>query len=389
MSVGGIPATNFGMHIHRAATTTPWPAVTFGSWRLWDADTTWFHLEPSAGAWHFDLMDQYVALAEKHNVDLLLPLGFCPAWASSRPDETSPYFPPGALAPPLNIEDWRRYITTVATRYKGRLHSYEVWNEPNLKEYWTGTTKELVNLAREAKQVLKAIDPRITVVGPSATNRETGPAWLDEYLLAGGGDHLDVIAHHFYVFPSPPEATTSFVRRVRQIMANRGVSEKPLWNSEMGWARPATFASDVKATGYLARAHLLNWVTGVERCYWYAWDNQEWVTLWLTEQDSTTLKPAAIGYQELQKWLIGSEIVSCTLSDANIYTCRLIRNDGYSAQILWNADQEVSYTVPREWGVNQLRDLTGGRHAVSGQTPVTIGPVPILLEHMPIPRTLP
>lgn len=377
---GAIPATYFGMHIHRAATTTPWPAVPFGAWRLWDAGVTWPDLEPRNSNWNFKLLDQYVALAQKHNTDLLLPLGFTPTWASVRPDEPSPYFRLGNVAGPKYIEDWRTYVSTVAKRYKGRIRNYEIWNEPNLKQYWTGTTKELVNLAHEASRILRDIDPSVTIVGPSATDRETGPAWLDEYLSAGGGIYLDAIAHHLYVFPSPPEALVPFTRHVRQVMAKHGMSNKPLWNSELGWALPKVFSSDIEAAGYLARAYVLNWVGGVQRCYWYAWDNQEWATLWLTEEDSTTLKPAAIAYREIENWLTGARIISFLVDSANTSICQLTRGDTYTARIVWNPDGERTYMAPQEWRLTSLRDLTGGRRDLPDGTPIQIGPVPILLE---------
>lgn len=379
-SLGSIPATYFGMHIHRVTTTTPWPAIPFGSWRLWDAKVTWFDLEPRNGEWHFALLDQYVALAEQHNVDLLLPLGFCPAWASARPTEMSPNFAPGAVAGPRLIEDWRDYVSAVARRYKGRIRRYEVWNEPNLREYWTGTTRELANLAREAYLILKATDPSATVVTPSPTNRETGPSWLDDYLAVGGGNWADAIGHHLYVYPNPPEALAPFIGRVRRIITKYGLDSKPLWNTEMGWSAPTVFSSDAQATGYLARALLLNWAAGVQRCYWYAWDNQEWATLWLTEPDSTTLKPAAIAYAEVEKWLIGARFVSCGIDRVNTYICRLAGSDGGAARVLWNPDRETPYTVPREWGVTHMRDLAGARRFVSGEAPVMIGPLPIMLE---------
>lgn len=378
--LGSIPATYFGMHIHRVTTTTPWPAIPFGSWRLWDAKVTWFDLEPRNGEWHFELLDQYVALAEQHNVDLLLPLGFCPAWASERPTEVSPNFEPGAVAGPRRIEDWRDYVSTVARRYKGRIRRYEIWNEPNLREYWTGTTKDLANLAREAYLILKATDPAATVVTPSPTNRETGPSWLDDYLAAGGGNWADAIGHHLYVYPNPPEALAPFVGRVRRIMTKYGMDGKPLWNTEMGWSAPTVFSSDAQATGYLARALLLNWAAGVQRCYWYAWDNQKWSTLWLTEIDSATLKPAAIAYAEIEKWLIGARFVSSGIDSANTYICRLANGDGSTARVIWNPDWEAPYPVPRAWGVTHMRDLAGNRRFVSGDGPVKIGPLPIMLE---------
>lgn len=380
LSAGAIPATYFGMHIHQATTTTPWPAVPFGAWRLWDAGVTWPDLEPRSGSWNFKLLDQYAALAEKHNVDLLLPLGLTPTWASARPDEPSLHFRPGNLAEPKYIEDWRTYVSTVARRYKGHIHNYEIWNEPNLTEYWTGTTKELVNLAHEASRILRDIDPKITIVGPSATNLETGPAWLDEYLSAGGGMYLDAIAHHLYVFPSPPEALLPFAGRVRQVMEKHGMSDKPLWNSEIGWALPKVFSSEMEAAGYLARAYVLNWIGGVQRCYWYAWDNQEWATLRLTEADNRTLRPAGVAYGEIAKWLVSAEIRSYTIDSANTFICRLTRDDNSTACIVWNPDGERPFTMPQEWQTRYIRDLTGAQRAISAGTSVQIGPVPILIQ---------
>ena len=80
------------MHIHGMVVPrpglkepTPWPSVPFGAWRLWDAYVGWPQLEPKQGTWNFSTLDKYVALAEAHNVEILLPLGLTPEWASARP----------------------------------------------------------------------------------------------------------------------------------------------------------------------------------------------------------------------------------------------------------------------------------------------------------------
>src|SRR5262249_29759607 len=45
-ALGGapVPNTTFGMQIKRADTTTAWPSVGFGAWRLWDAHVSWSRL---------------------------------------------------------------------------------------------------------------------------------------------------------------------------------------------------------------------------------------------------------------------------------------------------------------------------------------------------------
>src|SRR6202140_5663960 len=80
-----VPAEFFGLHIHRAFSTPPWPSVPFGSWRLWDAKVHWPQVETGKNTWQWDILDREVELAEKHHVVLLLPFGETPAWASACP----------------------------------------------------------------------------------------------------------------------------------------------------------------------------------------------------------------------------------------------------------------------------------------------------------------
>src|SRR6266436_267609 len=84
-----IPPTLFGMHIHRAATTTPWPPIPFGTWRLWDTYSGWPSLEPEKGKWNFQSADKLVELAEQHRVEVVFPIALSPTWASARPTEKS------------------------------------------------------------------------------------------------------------------------------------------------------------------------------------------------------------------------------------------------------------------------------------------------------------
>jgi endo-1,4-beta-mannosidase len=202
-----IPPSYFGMHIQHtvisveAAPLTPWPSVTVPEWRLWDARVTWPEIEPQKGKWRFATLDKSVAIAREHNAKVVLTLGFTPHWASARPQEFVGYNP-GWAAEPADFKDWRVFVRTVATRYKGRIHIYEIWNEPNLtKIYWTGSTEQMIALGREADQIIKSIDPSAILVSPSATS-DDGLKWLSEFLSKGGRQYVDVIGYHFYVFPA-------------------------------------------------------------------------------------------------------------------------------------------------------------------------------------------
>lgn len=384
-----IPPALFGMHIHRAASTTPWPSVSFKTWRLWDANVAWPWLEPKKGEWDFRNLDKMVDLASSHGVEVLLPMGLSPGWASARPDEPSIYGRPGFAAEPKNIADWENYVRTVAARYKGRIHCYEIWNEPNLKGFYSGSVSQMIDLTREAYKILKKIDPSVIVVSPSATS-DNGPGWLDEYLAGGGGKYVDVIGYHFYVAPGPPEAMVPLITKVKAVMQKHNIGI-PLWNTETGWLIANTqsvvkpegpgFKSKVlsndEAEAYIARSYILNWAMGVERLYWYAWDNG---IMGFTEPDGRTVKPFARAYSVIQKWLVGARMTSCASDSDGVWTCALIRDGGYAAWIMWRPDKTVRMRVPEDWGVRYVKDLKGNRRAIDRAAKVEIGPSPVLLE---------
>jgi hypothetical protein len=82
-----------------------------------------------------------------------------------------------------------------------------------------------------------------------------------------------------------------------------------LWNTEAGWELPRPFFSDDVAAAFVARAYILNWAGGVDRFFWYAWDNQDWVSLHLTGPDSKTPTAAAKSYAQVESWLVGARML--------------------------------------------------------------------------------
>lgn len=392
-----VPPTYFGLHIHRAVQTqpwlphgdklTPWPAVKFGSWRLWDAYVAWPSLEPERGKWNFSTLDKYVAMARLTGVELLLPLGLSPAWASARPEEPSGYRP-GNAAEPRDIEDWRNYVHTVASRYKGRIRVYELWNEVNYPHFYSGSPEKLLDLARVAYETIKAIDPAAIVVSPSVTGGGRHLKWFDGYLAKGGGNYADVIGYHFYVPKDAPEAMLPLIREVQGIMRKHGQGHKPLWNTETGWwianrvesARTKAVNPDWRkldgdlAAAYVARALILARAEGVGRFYWYAWDN---IDMGMIEAGSLELKPAAKAYDSVARWLVGGVLHGCE-RNGHIWTCTLAHDSGALARLLWSAGDPFELSVPGSWGVSAIERLDGSISPIVGGK-IRIGPAPVLL----------
>jgi hypothetical protein len=364
------------MHIHKASTTTAWPNVAFESWRLWDAGVTWPDLEPNRGEWHFDLLDKYLDLAQQHHVEILLTLGLTPQWASARPDEKSDYRP-GNAAEPRDMQDWREYVRTLATRYKGKIHEYEIWNEPKRRTAFSGDVRTMVEMTREASEILKQVDPANIVVSASS-NGENGGVWLDQYLSQGAGRYVDVIGYHFYVFPEAPEKMPPLILSVRQTMAAHGIANKPLWNTESGWSKPKVFASPAEAAAFVSRAYILNWAAGVSRFYWYAWDNHGWVTLEMTDRDTQQPTAAAAAYATTRTWLLGAIMKSCKSDPDGTWVCELSRGNARS-WIVWNPGGTEQFRIPPSWQIRSVADLSGADRKIAGES-VAIGISPLLLQ---------
>ena len=372
-----IPSSYFGLHIHHLAfpVPTPWPNIPVPEWRIWDAVVTWADVEPTKGQWQFEKLDSYVSQARLHGTGILLTLGGSPRWASARPNVPSPYYP-GFTAEPTDIDDWRTYVKTVATRYKGRIQAYEIWNEPNLKDFWSGTSDQMLTLTKEASLIIRSVDPKAIIVSPSATG-DFGIPWLAEFVKKGGGQYVDVIGFHFYVNPHTllPEDMLPIIHHVRELLADNGLSNKPVWNTETGWLPPEKFDSNELAAGFLARAFILSWAAGVQRFYWYAWDNQ--YTAIVTYNESTrSVTPAGYAYGVMQQWLVGTRMDSCTSTPDHTWTCELKRS-GKKEWIVWNTQGSRKFDLPQSWSVASATPLLQDSHPFSGAS-VDIGPIPML-----------
>lgn len=376
-----VPATYFGMHIHHLENGTPWPSVPIGSYRLWDAGVIWSLLEPERGVWDFSRLDLLVAEAQQHGTDLLLTFGPTPLWAASDPSKLSSDVNSSCSAP-ASLQDWDDYVKAVVTRYKGLIKEYEIWDEINVGHTYCGTVQEMVALAKDAYAIIRTIDPSAIVLSPNVTVHTT---WLDNFLASGGMGTFDVVSFHFYTAydlpgptAAPPEGMLVHVNALRQTLAKYGLQQLRIWDTESGWWNH-TFTPDL-AAAYVARAYILLWASGIDRQYWYSWDNHSFISLHLTDLDSTTPTPAGIAYSEMEKWLVGASLSGCGSDTSGTWTCQLKRGTAVS-WIVWNQSGPATFSVPANWSqIHSQTDVLGGLHTVSNQSEIGIGQSPLLLQ---------
>lgn len=375
-----IPRVYFGLnvnHMHDAPGFL-WPMVDFGTFRTWDSGDIWAYIEPQRGVYRWANLDRDVSQAAAHHCQFLLTLGQTPAWASSDPTKPSIYGP-GLGAPPANIRDWTAFVRAAATRYKGRIQAYEVWNEPD-QNFYTGTPAQLVLLEKATAEAVRQTDPAALIVAPAVSggNSVTALKWYDDYLSAGGGQASDMIAYHLY--NDTAEGDIQSMAAFRQLLQEHGLSHKPLWNTESGLDRTAHMEDDGAA--FVARETILDWALGLDRFCFYAYDNEMFFGLDKTIgtiRDASHLGPSGAAFEQVQRWLLGAQMLSCSSDAYGTWTCVLRRPGGVRAWIVWNTNGPQSFDLPAAWRVQTLRNLTGGIQSVTSSQ-VRIGPLPVLFE---------
>ena len=109
----------------------------------------------------------------------------------------------GNVTPPKDYRQWGALIDKLVRHWVERYGAkevgqwfLEVWNEPNLKAFWTGGKRGYYELYRNTVQVIKNIDPQIKVGGPATAQN----AWIPGFLAHCDKHKLpvDFLTTHYY-----------------------------------------------------------------------------------------------------------------------------------------------------------------------------------------------
>jgi hypothetical protein len=373
-----IPKEFFGLHYMIGS--DPKVTVTFGSVRFLGSGQIWDKIEAQKGTIRFDILDRYVAAAQKRKIDSMYTFTGTPIWSA-----------PKKTLPPKNMQDLYDFAHALALRYKGRIAYYEGWNEPNVRNiFYDGSILDLIRMQKAIYDAVKSADPAAKVLSPAIAGLGSDPLgrsssaikYFDDYLAAGGGAYCDILAFHDHTADVPETAFFAVVASLRKVFAQHGQSAKPLWCTEGSWHTKKTietFTDQDEQAARLSRYYILHWALGVERFYWYHWDHP-WGRL--SDNNDGATRKAAIAYDQTAKWLIGATMVTPCVEHPKdgIYCCVLTRPNGYRAKILWKIDGDADYRPESEF--KRMRDLDGATKPLNGGK-VTIGKKPILLETGP------
>jgi hypothetical protein len=174
---------------------------------------SWREIEGSGkGGFDWSTPDRIVDQAESIGLRLVARLDSDPTWASGRAYPNADNI---IMTPPNNYQDFASFCSALASRYKGRIAAYQIWNEPNLAREWGGRAPDpegYVRLLRAGYEAIKRVDPNAIIIsaGMAPTTRSDHVAMPDtEYLkrmyAAGVQPYFDALGAHGAGYKAPPE----------------------------------------------------------------------------------------------------------------------------------------------------------------------------------------
>jgi hypothetical protein len=383
---------------------TPFPSFPVSTLRFWDV-AAWSGMEPTDGQFNWTKMDNSIAIAQQNGAsDFIFTFGRVPPWASTNPtDPCTNGEGAGSCAPPI-MSALNDFAVNVVQRYCGKVKYYEPWNEPDGPAFWDGTNAQMLTIAQSVYQIAKdpancgctngscrpngGVNPNQVLLPPVSNVNTAGVSWLDTYLSTTGTTYpyADIAAFHGYVWSGyQPEETVAGVQLLKQTLAKHGLSNLPLWDTEVSWEWDTNLSEQLQAS-WLMRFQTAQAALGISRVVWYAYDNCTWGTLWSSPLCTSNQGPvgqlteAGNAYVTTEDWFIGANLTQCQQYQDGLWACELQRSGSYDAWMLWSdTTTPIAVAVPPALELTVYRDSQNNLNVLPAQ--ITVNQMPVLLEN--------
>ena len=333
-------------------------------------DLTWASIEKEAGVYDFvgSGFDELVDTCEALGLRILFIL-----------DYGNPLY--GETRAVVNEEGRRAFAAfaaAAANRYGGRGHSWEIWNEPNLKQFWSSTDggpdPELyAELIRATAPALREADPDgdivvgalffgLAEITEAAGLGIGGPRFLEALAGTGALSLADEVTLHLYRIEAP-EGAAADIQRARDLLNSAGYP-LPVSSGEWGYstydptAPPDGFnflpaVTPNRQASYLARMLLFNYSLGLRRSVIFKDRDKQDPNPgniehhWGLMTSDLTAKPSYVAVSTLTELVGDAGPPQSIPLDVGEHGLRFQRPDGSQVTALW-AEQRAAWLLRAE-----------------------------------------
>lgn len=273
----------------------------------WDReDFVWGLIQPAEGRFEWTATDRLVGALSERKANVLGIISYSANWATPAKEDDSQPSPVSFYQP--DPAKYATFVKTLVSRYKGSVHAWEIWNEPDNSLFWKPAPdpKAYAELLKTAYRAVKEADPTAKVLTAGVSGNAV--PFLEAVIAAGAGGSFDVLALHPYAVPLNPAQGRNESRpevhkmvdvelaKYRALLDRHGYN-RPVWITEIGWPAHAWGLDEAAQADYLAQAYAQMLASGlVERVFWYSFKDEA-----STGQDSWGLLGWGAGKTDLSQ----------------------------------------------------------------------------------------
>ncbi|MCW5943758.1 MAG: cellulase family glycosylhydrolase [Fimbriimonadaceae bacterium] len=222
-------------------------------------DLFWERVEKKKGSFDFEESDKWVAECERLGLRALFILDY---WHHA-------YDGP-SMRTDVAVNGFARFAREAAARYKGRPVAWEIWNEPNIPQFWKPKpdAAEYLKVALAAYSAIREVAPDATIVAPGLAGMDL--TYLRSLLSSTElTANLTGVSFHPYR-EGAPESVLPEVGGLRSLInAVAPGRSLALVNSEWGYSTANRNIPEARQAEYAARMALTGLAAGFSLSVWY------------------------------------------------------------------------------------------------------------------------
>lgn len=132
------------------------------------------------------------------------------------------------------MDAWKRYINELAQRFKGKVAYYEIWNEPDIDDFWYPAKpdgEQYAKLFNITSSIIKSVIPNAKIGGCIS---RFNYSFLKNFFEHVEMNNIDFYCYHDYG-TVPEKNYKNKVEIFKQILKDNGLSHIKLWHGESGY----------------------------------------------------------------------------------------------------------------------------------------------------------
>lgn len=359
----------FGVNIHFTGEPHDLDMIAAAGFKFVRMDLVWSKVEKVKGIYEFDTSG-YDALTKgcaKRGIHILYILDYSnKLYESDRSVRTE-----------TGRKAFAAFAGAAAKRYAGNGILWEIWNEPNLRHFWSPqpSVEDYCKLVEATVGQIRQADPTGQVVGGATSGIPFD--WLEECFKRGMLKWIDILSVHPYRSQAPETVIADYAK-LRELMKRYIPEGKdiPIISGEWGYSNlnwDKSRLSEQEQAQYLVRMFLINLYQGIPISIWYDWKNDGTNPNEREHQFGTVhhdLKPKSAyrAAKVLSSTLGGYSIVEkLDLGSEDDFAFRL-KNGQREAIVFWTIGSRHEVTLPVEPTEVTLVNMNGSKMTIVWKT---------------------